>query len=75
MNRKEINYLLKQCLKAPEGQLCPSTHEKIKGCLDAKDDDLHKEIELLIGECAYFSLASGFVMVLLGILLENSKQL
>lgn len=75
MDREEIDKLLNMCLDAPNGQLCTSAMPKVKLCIEANNEDLHKSIKSLLDDCAYFALASGFTMVLLDNLWNESKKL
>ena len=74
MNRGEINTILNMCLGAPDGQLCASAMPKVKLCIEATDEELHKNIKSLLDDCAYFALASGFTMVLLDSIWNESKK-
>lgn len=75
MNREEINKLLSMCLDAPDGQLCASALPKVNLCIEASNENLHKSLKSLLDDCAYFALASGFTMVLLDNLWNESKKL
>jgi hypothetical protein len=75
MTREDINNVLGACLGAPDGQLCKSAMEKVQRCIDASNDELAQTIKDLLDDCAYFALASGFTMVLLDDIWNESKKL
>jgi len=75
MTREDIDTLLNTCLDAPDSQLCASAIPKVKLCIDANNEDLPEAIKSLLDDCAYFALASSFVMVLLDNLWKESKNL
>ena len=69
----EVDGLLKLVSEAPEGQLCKTITERVKGIIGKPDSEVNKEIKSVICDCVNGGLASRFAMGTLNIIYDMTK--